>query len=563
MNSEPKLSTTKPDIPIGISDFKEMRDGSYYYIDKTGFISEIVNASAKVILLPRPRRFGKTLNMSMLRYFFEKSEEDLSSIFAGLAICHQEVFSKQGEYPVIWLTFKDARNNTWTGCEKSIQDIIYEEYARHRYLLESNALYAEEKNYILNIINKTLEQTEYERALKYLSAYLHRHHQERVIILIDEYDAPFHAGYTYGYYDDVINFMRNFLSSGLKDNTHLFKGILTGILRVAKESVFSGLNNLGVYTLLVPRFSDSFGFTESEVRSLLQDYTMGDHYDRVSHWYNGYNFGNTVIYNPWSVLNYIDNQGRADTYWVNTGNPTIIESLLLNEKTGLREELGQLVEGNTIRKPVYDSIVMKDLQKRDDLLWGFLLFSGYLKCTGDAIRKNYYELKAPNEEVRRIYEEIIQRWFTTQIGSTKVENLLKALTSGNVDEFGMILANMVETVVSFHDTGEPAPENFYHAFVLGLLVWLEGIYQVRSNRESGYGRYDVLLLPEDHSKQGIILEFKKIDTHQHETPEQALEKAMKQIEEKRYAAELEAAGIQNILKIAIAFRGKEVWVREG
>lgn len=553
------MSAKQQEIPIGISDFRKMREDGYYYIDKTGFIRDVMNASAEVLLLPRPRRFGKTLNMSMLHYFFEKCDEDRSGLFQGLMVYHDEVFSQLGTYPVISLTFKDVRNRNWTECQESLHEVIYQAYAQHRYLLESDALFSEEKEYIHQIIHRTLNAPGYQRSLKYLSDYLCRHHGKRVIILIDEYDAPVHAGYAHGYYEDVIVFLRNFLSGGLKDNPHLKKGVLTGILRVARESIFSGLNNPGVYTLLSPRFSEAFGFTEPEVKSLLKDYDMEAQYDKVSFWYNGYQFGKTVIYNPWSVLNYIVNQGEPNTYWANTGNPAIIEALVTKGGTILREELGQLMENETIEKPVYEDIVMRNLETQEDLVWSFLLFSGYLKPI-ERVDSERYRLHIPNQEVRMIYRQLVRSWFTKRVESPKVENMLKALEAGNVEEFERYLTDIVEKVVSYHDTSEPEPEKFYHAFVLGLLVWLEGKYTVKSNRESGYGRYDVMLIPENRNKQGIIIEFKKVDTYKKEKPEQALDKAMQQIEEKRYGAELEAAGVQNILKLAIAFRGKELWI---
>lgn len=549
-------------LPIGISDFKKVRDGRYYYIDKTPFIRELLTTSAEVVLIPRPRRFGKTLNMSMLRYFFEKSDEDRRNLFEGLSIHDDPLCDRLGRYPVIFLTFKDVRDDTWNQCEKSLQGVIYEEYARHRYLTESDVLFSEERDYIQHILDKTLEPTDYQRSLKYLSAYLYRHHHEPVILLIDEYDAPIHSGYSYGYYEEVINFLRNFLSGGLKDNEYLFKGVLTGILRVAKESVFSGLNNLGVYTLLDERFSQAFGFTQTETLSILYDFAMQDRSQEVAHWYNGYRFGASVIYNPWSVLNYIDREGRADTYWANTGNPALIESLVSREGRELREELGLLIEQRTISKPIYESIVMRDLDTQDDLLWSLLLFSGYLKHTGEVLPAQLYQLTVPNEEVRIIYKDFVRRWFARKLESHKVERLLRALTSGRIEEFERILADLVVKVVSYHDTGGAEPEKFYHAFVLGLLVWLEGEYQVKSNREAGYGRYDVMLIPNDSHKQGIVMEFKKVDRARKESPEQALTSAMQQIETRCYVTELEAAGVQDILCLAVAFSGKELWIQQ-
>ena len=548
-------------LPIGISSFKKLRENDYYYIDKTHFIRDVIEAPAEALLLPRPRRFGKTLNLSMLRYFFEKSEEDRSGLFDGLSICNDEVFAKhQGRYAVIYLTFKDVKEASWDSCLKSLQAAIYEEYSRHRYLQDTQVLFSDEKTYFQKILDGELEEADFGRALKNLSAYLFRCYDEQAVILIDEYDTPLHAGYANGYYDEVVSFMRNFLSSGLKDNESLFKGVITGILRVAKESIFSGLNNLGVYTLLQEEFNTAFGFTKDEVKSLLNDCNIIERYDEVSLWYNGYLFNEEIIYNPWSVLNYMASKSRKPRpYWINTASTEIIDSLVTRGGKYLREEIGQLLENKAITKPVYENIIMRDLEKRDDLLWSFLLFSGYLKTTGEAVHRNLYELKIPNEEVRIVYEESVKRWFAEKIESNRLEEMLTALESGDVKLFERILRMIVLQIMSYHDLGGE-PEKVYHALVLGMMVWLSGRYTIRSNRESGYGRYDLMLTPNDPAKIGIIIEFKCV--YDSEKPEDVLSQALKQIEERKYTAELEEAGIKKVLKIAIAFRGKELWMAE-
>ena len=549
-------------LPIGISSFKKLRENDYYYIDKTHFIRDVIEAPAEALLLPRPRRFGKTLNLSMLRYFFEKSEEDRSGLFDGLAIRNDKIFSEhQGRYPIIYLTFKDVKATSWNGCLKSLQAVIYEEYSRHRYLQDTQVLFSDEKTYFQKILDGELEEADFGRALKNLSAYLFRCYDEQAVILIDEYDTPLHAGYANGYYDEVVSFMRNFLSSGLKDNESLFKGVITGILRVAKESIFSGLNNLGVYTLLQEEFNTAFGFTKDEVKSLLNDCNIIERYDEVSLWYNGYLFNEEIIYNPWSVLNYMASKSRKPRpYWINTASTEIIDNLVTRGGRELREEIGQLLENKAITKPVYENIIMRDLEKRDDLLWSFLLFSGYLKTIGEAVHRNLYELKIPNEEVRIVYEELVKRWFAEKIESNRLEEMLTALESGDVKLFERMLRMIVLQIMSYHDLGSE-PEKVYHALVLGMMVWLSGKYTIRSNRESGYGRYDLMLKPNDPAKFGIIIEFKCV--YDSEKPEHVLSQALKQIEERRYAAELEEAGIKKVLKIAIAFRGKELWVKEG
>jgi len=453
-----------------------------------------------------------------------------------------------------------------------IRSVIYEEYARHRYLLDSDALFSDEKKYFQNVLNREFHLTDDESSLRNLSAYLLRHHKTRAIILIDEYDTPLHAGYAGGYYEEAISFMRNFLSGGLKDNEHLFRGVLTGILRVANESVFSGLNNPGVYTLLSRKFSDAFGFTDPEVRQFLEDRGMEDLYEDVSHWYNGYLFGGRVIFNPWSLINYADNEGEAKPYWINTADTGMTDRLATRGGRELRDELRLLLEGRAITKPVYESVVMRDLETRDDLLWSFLLFSGYLKSVRPAGRRNFHELKIPNEEVLIVYEEMVRRWFAEKLESDQPEEMLRALEDGDVRHFERMLRVIVMRIMSYHDlSGES--EKVCHALVLGMLVWMSWKYEIRSNRESGHGRYDLMLKPKDPEGQGIIIEFKRLDEEDEEEknekddkkkiPQKALEKALRQIEDRGYATELEASGIRNILKLAVVFKGKELWVKQG
>ncbi len=552
---------TVPRLPIGISDFSKVRAGGYYFVDKSMFIKEIIDASAEVLLIPRPRRFGKTLNLSMLRYFFEKSEENSSLLFSGLKIFQDKAaWMHQGKYPVIYLTFKDMKETTWEAFFHRVKMILEDLFSQHEHVATSDALSRSERRFSESILMKKAETPDYAEALRYLSRFLSKYHQSPVVILIDEYDTPIHAAYTHQYFEKAIAFMRNFLSSGFKDNPHLFKGVLSGILRVARESVFSGLNNLGVYTILSGKFSDAFGFTEEEVADLMDTYGMRHRYEAAASWYNGYRFGDAVLYNPWSILNYVDEDGEFRPYWVNTADHQIIDRLATRGGKEIREEIGQLLDGNAIVRPIFESIVMRDLEVRDDLIWSFLLFNGYLKTVGGRIRKNRYKLAVPNEEVRTMYEFMVERWFAEKIESNRLEEMVSALKNGDATLFERTLRQVVEKVMSYHDlSGEP--EKFYHALVLGMLVWMSGEYDIRSNRESGYGRYDVMLKPKDLNRPGIIIEFKKVDDNT--SPERALEAAMEQIEAKHYAAELQAAGIKNILKLAIAFRGKDLWIKHG
>ena len=548
----------KKRLPIGQSDFGKLINGDFYYVDKSAFIRDVIEASAEVMLLPRPRRFGKTLNLSMLRFFFEKGIEGAKNLFQGLAIEKEDCFEiHQGEYPVIFMTFKDVKEPSWDICLKKLSYMVRKLYRENITLknLPDNV----DEIFIRRILEGEADQAEYEDSLKYLCEVLHLSCKKPVVLLIDEYDTPLHAGYHEGYYGEVIAFMRNFLSGGLKDNPHLFRGVLTGILRVAKESIFSGLNNLGVYTILDEKYSESFGFTESETRALLESYHMADRYEDVSNWYNGYRIGETVIYNPWSLLNYIDNNGKAKPYWLNTGDMSMINSLATCGGREIREEIGKLLESRSVPLPVYETIVLRDLDRQDDLIWSFLLFSGYLKPVRQ-VDDETWELSIPNREVRMAYRNLIKTWFSTKVKRNQLEEMVKGLETGDVDLFERLLRKVVIQIMSYHDFGDE-PEKVYHALVLGMLVWMSGRYDIRSNRESGYGRYDIMLKPRDGKGIGIVIEFKLVKKSGGNAHEAVLAGALKQIEDRGYAAELAAAGIADILEIAAAFRGKELWVK--
>jgi hypothetical protein len=554
-------------LPVGLSDFKRVIEDNYYYVDKSPLIKELIDQGAQALLVPRPRRFGKTLNLSMLRYFFERTDADTSHLFRHLKIWQagEEYTGKQGKYPVIFLTFKDVKEPSWESALKKIKQLVQEEFLRHDYLRNVAGLKAEELEYFNGIAQLTTDQSAYENSLKNLSHYLARHHNQRVILLIDEYDTPVQAGYVNGYYAEVVGFMRNFLSAGLKDNSYLEKGVLTGILRVAKESIFSGLNNLGVFTLLSRSFADKFGLTESEVKQTLQDFQAADYYQAVNEWYNGYVFGEVVIYNPWSIINYLNNPADGfKPYWVNTSDNAMIEQLLTRGGMELQTELEGLIKGESIEKPVEENIVFAEIAQRDDLLWSFLLFGGYLKYVGKSEQNKrwLFQLQIPNLEVGFIYDRLVERWFEKRFENKKLKMLLDALISGDLVTFEEFFAELVERVFSSLDPGGREAEKVYQAFAIGLLVWLGDRYEVKSNQESGYGRYDVMLIPKDRRLAGIIIEFKKVNKRRGETKENAFAKAFQQIEEKKYASALLERGIQQIRKLVIVFKGKQVWVRE-
>ncbi|MDP4179413.1 MAG: AAA family ATPase [Bacillota bacterium] len=553
-------------IPIGISDFKTIIDENYYYIDKSLFIKEIIDDGAKVILLPRPRRFGKTLNMSMLRYFYEKTEENNGKLFEALEICkHEEIMSMQAKYPVIYLTFKDEKYSTWEDCRNGIQILISNLYREHEYLLKDDFLDEYQRKNYINVISKEANIVELSKSLSELCHYLYKYHKTKAVILIDEYDVPIQAGFLNNYYDKIIEFMRNFLSSGLKDNIYLEKAVLTGILRVSKESIFSGLNNLKVSTLMRDSYASSFGFIDEEVINILKDFSIDYEIDEVRSWYNGYIFGSKIIYNPWSIINYVDNyKDGFRPYWVNTSSNDLVKKLLTNGGEKIKQELESLVRGEEIVKVVNEDIVMNEIDKSTENVWSFLLFSGYLKVVKQELKngRTYCNFKIPNLEVLYIYEEIIMSWFNESIDSDKFNLMLQSLVTGDIKIFTKIFKSYVLNSLSYFDVSRNESEKVYHAFVLGMLVALSENYEVKSNRESGYGRYDVMIIPKDHNKLGIVIEFKKADEDDKETLEDAVEAALKQIKDKKYSEELKSRNVQNIIELGIAFQGKEVMIKE-
>jgi len=566
-------------LPVGLSDFKEVIEGNYYFADKSLLIKELIDQGAKVLLIPRPRRFGKTLNLSMLRYFFEKpalptapgrpgTTADTSGLFRHLKIWQagEEYTAKQGKYPVIFLTFKDVKESQWENALAKMKRLMQAEFLRHEYLRVDQRLRVEERAYFEGIVKLSAGQSDYEDSLKQLSDYLARYHNQKVILLIDEYDTPIQAGYVNGYYAEAVGFMRNFLGGGLKDNVNLEKGVLTGIMRVAQESIFSGLNNPGVFTLLQPEFSAAFGLTEEEVGQALKDFNLEDRLENVRNWYNGYVFGDRVVYNPWSLINYLNSADKAfRPYWLHTSDNAIVEKLLTRGGKELKRELESLIAGDGVEKPIEENIVFGEIEQRDDLLWSFLLFGGYLKYLScrrdDNTDKPYYQLAVPNREVRLAYTDLIARWFTGKFDQEKLTTMLRALRDGDIRLFEHLFQEMVVTIFSYHDFGAES-EKVYHAFVTGLLVWLGGDYELKSNRESGYGRYDLMIIPKNKAQIGYVIEFKKVSTYEHETVESAIANALAQIEAKGYETELRQRDVKTIKKLAIVFKGKQVWVKE-
>lgn len=553
-------------ISLGYSDFKRTVEDNYYFVDKTLFIKEVVEDGSAVILLPRPRRFGKSMNMSMLRCFFEKTEESNRELFRGLKIySDKEIMKKQGQYPVIFITFKDVKDSSYDKTVEKIKDLIIEEYTKYIKLLDVDILEKPEKAYFQRIIDREASEGEYELSFKNLSKFLNKYYNKRVFILVDEYDVPIQSGYLNNYYDKVIEFIRNLLSGALKDNSYLEKGILTGILRVAKESIFSGLNNINVCTILSSEYSEYFGFTEEEVEETLKYYGIEANMEELKNWYNGYIFGDRVIYNPWSVLNYIKRwKDGFKPYWTSTSSNDLVKMLVTKGGADLKGDLEELIKGKSIEKRINEDIVMGEIDKDTENVWSFLLFSGYLKVVKKRLDMGemYCNLSIPNMEVNYLYRQIILGWFKESINNDKFNIMLKSLVTGDIKTFGKILKNFVENSMSYFDAAGSESEKVYHAFVLGMLLGLGDNYEVKSNRESGYGRYDVMVIPKNISKIGIVIEFKKVDEDDEEDLEKAADAALKQIKDKDYKSELIEKGIKNIIELGIAFEGKKVLVKE-
>ncbi len=564
----PEVSTNVNDIanahkkrkslPIGISDFK-MATTEYYYVDKTLLIRDFLDNKPMVSLFTRPRRFGKTLNMDMLRVFFEKTDEDTSVYFKDKKIwqCGKDYTAYQGKYPVIFLSFKDVKCSTWEETFQKISRMISLEYSRHMDLESSGRLNTYEKEHFTQIANSKAGEVDYQMSLQLLSLFLHKHYDEKAIIIIDEYDTPIQQGHTCGFYNEIVNFMRNFFSGGLKDNPHLAYGFLIGILRVAKESIFSGLNNLKINSLLDDAYSQYFGFTKEEVQQILDYYDFGDKYQEVCEWYDGYLFGNTEIFNPWSVINYISDKCFPKAFWQSTGSNDIIGEIIVSATPEITENLHKLLTGQNITTYIDTSVIYPEVQNNPYSIYSFLLIAGYLRVSSiyPQYDGNYMcEVGIPNKEIAFVYEkEVLNK--TKQNGVAI--SIQQAIFSGDTNKLQSLIENfMIQSIASL----DGANEGFYHGMMLGLCAVLSNRYQVRSNRESGFGRFDVCLIPREKTNPGFIFEFKF--TKDENVDLNALaEDALKQIEDKKYDTELQDHGIDNIMKIGIAFRGKSAVVK--
>lgn len=557
--------TERKRLPIGISDYKEIIEDDYYYVDKTDFIRQILEDGSKITLLPRPRRFGKTLNLSTLRYFFEKTEGNVyHPLFEGKSIEGWRDFEKyQGKYPVIFVTLKDCKGETYQAVLEQFSVALRKEYERHLYLLDDKLLDIDREQFGKILSQKATENI-LQNALGLLSKLLKAHWGITPLVLLDEYDTPIHVAYDKGYYDLMIGFMRNFMSTVFKDNTDIFRGVITGILRVSKESIFSGLNNMDVDTILDEAMCTVFGFTQEETDRMLDDFGLSSQKEEVRQWYNGYLFGGKTVYNPWSLLSYVHKGGALAPYWVNTGSDVLLRHLVAEGPLQIRQGIEGLLQGDSLESVINDKLAFPDLLAEASNIWSFMLFSGYLKAydprkTADDLTE--YTLQVPNREIRSVFHTIIRNWINNgPVKNDRLQLMLQALSENNMPIFQRLLNDFVVNTLSYYDTSGRDPEKVYQAFLLGMLV-SSGAYEVSSNRESGLGRYDILLRPRDLRKRGIVMELKLYDPMFDPSVDTVLDSALEQIEEKQYAATLRAAGVKDILKMAITFDGKRVWVK--
>ena len=560
----------KKKISIGVEDFKEIIDKDGYFVDKTLMIKKLIESRAKVTLFTRPRRFGKTLNQFMIRRFFEdeiteKGEKvDNGYLFDGLKIteCGEEILSHQQQYPVIFLTLKSAKQPTYALAYMELKKRISEEYKRHRYVLQGEILTADEKARFEAISAIMDDDSLYTDALGFLSMCLFKYHKKKAIILIDEYDVPLENAYFEGFYDKMIKFIRSLFESALKTNPYLERSVITGCLRISKESIFTGLNNLKVDSVLRTEYGDSFGFTESEVEEMLAYYNLQEELPEVKEWYDGYLFNDIEIYNPWSIVNYVYDRDRKITqfalpYWSNSSSNSIIREMVGEADADAKRDLETLINGGTIEKQVHEDITYGDIHQTQDNLWNFLFFTGYLKKAGEQKEGNNLklEMKIPNIEIATIYENSISYWFEQRIKQTDRSPLVRALETGDCEAAEDFINRQLADTISYYDYAE----NFYHGFMAGLLK-NAGRYAVYSNRESGNGRPDIVMTESKFRGRAMILELKISDTIQ--GMEKKCGEALTQIEEKKYAVPLEDDGYQPILKYAICFFKKGCIVRK-
>ena len=539
----------KKGIGIGIEDFKKIIEEDCYYFDKTNYIEELLKDRTEIKLFTRPRRFGKTLNMTTLKYFFDvRNAEENRKLFKDLYIEKSEYFKEQGQYPTIFITLKDTKKNNWEECFSKIKIILRDLYGEHNYIKDKLSI-NEKEEYDKILFKK--DDAEYDNALLNLTKYLYNYYQKKVVLLIDEYDSPLITANQFGYYKEAINFFRDFLSSALKTNSNLKMGVLTGIVQVAKEGIFSGLNNVKTYNILGDKFETFFGLSEEEVENALKYFGMTYEIKEVKRWYDGYKFGNAEVYNPWSIINYLSDRG-LQAYWVNTSDNALIYDNLKNSTVDVFKDLEALFEGKAIKKEISPFFTFEELSKFDGI-WQLMVYNGYLKIN-EKLSNDEYMIKIPNYEIQTFFKKgFIDKFL---VSGNYFNPMMDALLDGDIEEFERRLQNIFLVNTSFYDL---KGEKVYHSLFLGMLIWLRDKYEVKSNGERGHGRYDAMLIPLDKVKPAYVFEFKVSKTIKGLTAK--AEEALEQIISKKYDIGLKELGISKIYRIGIAFKGKNVKVK--
>ena len=559
-----KIEPKKKSLPIGIADYVRAQT-EYYYVDKTLLIKDFLDQKPLVSLFTRPRRFGKTLNMDMLRVFFEISDEDTGRYFTDKKIwqCGEYYRAYQGKFPVIFLTFKDVKFATWENTIDKISALLQEEYDRHKEVMYSDQLASYEKEYFTRILNKTASEVELSAALEKLSKMLTKYYGTAPVIIIDEYDTPIQEGYSKDFYEEIVGFMRNFFSSAFKDNKNLSYGFLTGILRIAQESIFSGLNNLAVNTVLDNEYDQYFGFTNEEIHEMLKYYGALGKEKELKEWYDGYLFGSKEIYNPWSVINYISKGCTPQAYWVNTGKNEILEDVLKIATDDVTEKLFSLLQGRPAIARIDQNVVYRSLTKEPANIYSLLLVAGYLKATKKQLQADgsyLCEVSIPNKEIAAVYtSEILSHLVPIgAISNTTADKIAESLYANDQRKLQRAISDYLDQTISFYDAGA---EGFYHGLVLGLIALMDNQYKIKSNREAGDGRYDICLIPRKNTYPGIIMELKWKKDLADDSLELLAKEALSQIDKNRYDLEIKEDGITDILKFGIAFSGKKIQIQ--
>ena len=551
-------------LPIGVEDFKRLVDNGYYFVDKTLMIKELLENKETVNLFTRPRRFGKTLNMSMLQRFFEATEKSNAYLFDGLKIAaYPEYMAYQGKYPVISVSLKSMKQASYTDAFYMYKNLIAKEYEKHKIILESNQILDSEKEVFQNIMEQRADQNVYLNSIRTLSDILAKYYEKNVIILIDEYDVPLENAYHEGFYDDMTNLIRSCFESALKTNPSLEFAVLTGCLRVSRESIFTGLNNLKTYSITKNKFSQYFGFTQEEMKEILQAFSLEQYAGTIANWYDGYRFGLTEIYNPWSVLNCIDSYLQNDMvacepYWSNTSSNRIVKRLIEESNERTKSMVEELINGTPIHTQIFEDVTYGTIDVNQDYIWSFLLFTGYLKIIscetiGD---ETYYDMVIPNVEIKSIYKNTIRSWFIDHVNRDSRTDILESVIHADAEKLEDLLCTWLTNTISCFDE----QENYYHGFVTGLVSGFSG-YMVVSNRESGNGRFDLVIKQRSRWHHAAILEFKVVEKYNQMT--KACEDALRQIEEKDYEASLRDEQYENIAKLGICFCQKRCRVKSG